>query len=232
MRCFSFIFARGGSQGVKRKNIRMFAGKPLIAHSIEIAKASPSIDRVIVSTEDEEIAEISKQYGAEVPFMRPKNLAENNTPEWLAWQHAIKEILKQSKFDYFISLPTTSPLRSVEDIETCINLAKDQTCDVVVTVSDAHRSPYFNMVTQSEDGDVCLVINPNKAITCRQKVPQVYDMTTVAYVSTPAFILNHSGIFDGKVKAVKIPQERAIDIDTELDFKIAEFLFQQGKSNE
>jgi len=223
---FGFIFARGGSKGVPGKNIRPFAGKPLIAHAIESAKKSHLINRVIVSTDDDEIARIAVHYGAEVPFVRPAELAGDKSSEWLAWQHAITEIQRTDGqiIDVFVSIPATAPLRSFNDIDSCITMLLLSDADIVITVKKAERSPYFNMVRRRDDGYLQLVIPPEKAILGRQDAPVVYDMTTVAYAARPGFIMKAHGIFEGKVLAVEIPPERALDIDTELDFLIGEFL--------
>ena len=220
---FAFIFARGGSKGLPRKNIRPLAGKPLIAHAIETARASRHIQRVIVSTDDEEIAAIARAHGAEVPALRPSELASDTAAEWLAWRHAITE-LAGAPFDVFVSIPPTAPLRSVADVDACIETLLGGDCDIVITASEAHRNPYFNMITRATDGTARIVIAPEGKVTRRQDAPAVYDVTTVAYAARPDFILRESGIFAGRVKAVLIPAERALDIDTQLDFDFAEFL--------
>jgi N-acylneuraminate cytidylyltransferase len=224
------VFARGGSKGVPRKNIRMLRGKPLIAHAIDVARASSLVTRVVVSTEDPEIARVAAQYGAEIPFMRPAALAQDDSPEWLAWQHAIRELQADAgpRIDAFVSVPPTSPLRSVEDLNACIRLFLAGGTDVVVTVRPAERSPYFNMVTIDAQGYARLVIDPGRAMHRRQDAPTVYDMTTVAYVARPEFVLTAGSMFEGRVKAVVVPAERALDIDNELDFRIAECLMARG----
>lgn len=227
---FAFIFARGGSKGLPRKNILPFAGKPLLAHAIATAQTVPSIKRILVSTDCEEIAETARAYGAEVPFMRPAELARDNAPEWLAWRHAIQETRAhygEAAFDFFVSLPTTSPLRAAEDVQACLDRLLETDADIVITVTPAQRNPYFNMVTVDADGSARLVIPPKTGISGRQQAPVVFDMTTVAYVTRPCYIEEATGVFDGKVAAVCVPPERAIDIDTKLDFDIAEFLATQ-----
>ena len=224
---FCFIFARGGSKGILRKNIRKLAGKPLIAYSIEAGLSSDLIDKVFVSTDDLEIAEVAKKYGAEVPFMRPSDLARHDSPEWLAWQHAIREINRRQdieKMDIFVSLPTTAPFRNVGDVDACINAFINNETDIVITVKNAGRHPSFNMVVLDDNDFACLVMPMNKVVHRRQDAPSVYDMTTVAYVGLPSFILRSGAIFEGRVMAVRIPDERALDIDTALDFEFAEFL--------
>jgi CMP-N-acetylneuraminic acid synthetase len=234
MNMIAFIFARGGSKGLPGKNIRSLAGKPLIAWSIEHALAVKRIERVIVSTDSQEIADVARQYGAEVPFIRPKELALDDSPEWLAWQHAL-EYLKETEEVFpeaILSVPTTAPLRAVIDLNNCLDEYEKGNIDVVVTVTEALRSPYFNMVKKNADGTIDLVIPPSNALTRRQDAPSVYDMATVAYVLRTEFVMTHQSIFEGKVAAVDVPLERAIDIDTITDFKMAEFyLSQQGNKD-
>jgi N-acylneuraminate cytidylyltransferase len=226
MRIRAFIFARGGSKGVPRKNIRDLAGKPLIAHTIDIARAAPSLGEVFVSTDDEEIAEVARAHGAQVPFLRPAELAGDTASEWLAWRHAIVWVARnEGVFDLFVSLPTTSPFRSIEDVEACIRIMRDEPeTDVVATVKPADRSPYFNMVRIDENGAAQLVIPPSGPVVRRQDAPAVYDMTTVCYAARPRFVLEKSGLFEGRLRVVEVPAERALDIDTPFDFAIAEYL--------
>lgn len=233
MKAVGFIFARGGSKGLPGKNIRPLAGKPLIAWSIEQAGAVNRIGRIIVSTDSEEIAAVARAYGAEVPFMRPSQLAQDHSPEWMAWRHAL-EYLKSNEGvlpDAMVSLPATAPLRLPVDIEHCLDEYEKGDADMVITVTEAHRSPYFNMVKKNSDGTVGLVIPPPVGISRRQDAPVVYDMTTVAYVANPGFVISHQGVFEGRVRAVNVPAERALDIDTPLDFQIAECLM-GSRSNE
>jgi N,N'-diacetyl-8-epilegionaminate cytidylyltransferase len=224
----SAIFARGGSKRVPRKNLRILNGKPLIAYAIEIAKKSQLIDRVVVSTDDLEIAEVAREFGAEVPFMRPLELADDEASEWMAWQHAIQILRAEggpSAIDIFVCIPITSPLRIVEDVDQCINAyMESNSTDVVITVRSAENNPYYNMVIVNEEGYAQQVIQSEARSYRRTSYPTVYDMTTVAYVANPDFVMNSVSPFEGRVKAVHIPSERALDIDTELDFKFAEFL--------
>jgi len=226
----AFIFARGGSKGLPGKNIRNFGDKPLIAWSIECALSVKSIDQVIVSTDSTVIAEISKSYGAEVPFIRPRELATDESPEWLSWRHALEYVRHSSGAlpEAMVSLPATSPLRAVNDVESCIDLFSKGGCDVVVTVSEAHRNPYFNMVRDWSDGSIELVMKDSQ-VSRRQDAPIIRDLATVCYVANPEFVLSHDSIFEGRVKAVNVPKERAIDIDSLLDFQIAEFLLNSRK---
>jgi CMP-N-acetylneuraminic acid synthetase len=231
MKAIAFIFARGGSKGLPGKNIRPLAGKPLIAWSIEHALAVNRIERVIVSTDSLEIADVALAFGAEVPFMRPAELARDDSPEWLAWRHALNFVRNSSGVlpEAMVSVPATAPLRQPLDIENCLDNFALGGADMVITVTDAHRSPYFNMVKVNLDGTVGLVIPPTGPITRRQDAPVVFDMATVAYVIKPEFVMTHQATFEGCVRAVHVPAERAIDIDTLLDFKIAECLLANQK---
>jgi len=229
VRTIAFIFARGGSKGLPGKNIRLLAGKPLIAWSIEHALAVQKIDRVIVSTDSQEIVDVAVKFGAEVPFLRPAALSRDDSPEWLAWRHALKYLLKTEGClpEVMVSVPSTAPLRLPLDIENCLDEFDKKNADVVVTMTDAHRSPYFNMVQAHPDGSVGLVNPPMTTLTRRQDVPKVYDMTTVAYVVCPKFVMAHNSLFEGRVCGVHVPIERAIDIDTLLDFQMAEFFLKR-----
>lgn len=226
MTAVAFIFARGGSKGLPGKNIRPLAGKPLIAWSIEHARVVKRIERVIVSTDSEEIAAVARDFGAEVPFMRPAELARDDSPEWLAWRHALTFLQETEGVlpDAMLSVPTTAPLRLPIDLENCLDEFSRVDADMVITVSEAHRNPWFNMVKQNPDGTVGLVIEPVSGIARRQDAPAVFDMATVAYVARPQFVMQQMGTFTGRVRAIKVPVERAIDIDTLFDFELAEFL--------
>lgn len=226
MKHTAFIFARGGSKGIPGKNLRIFGGKPLIAWAIEQALAVNKIERVIVSTDSLEIADVAKKFGAKVPFIRPDEFATDESPEWLAWRHAL-EYLKITEGllpKAMISVPATSPLRLSEDIENCINEYEKGDLDVVIAVTQSHRNPFFNMVKIDSNGNCGLVCTRDLHINRRQDCPSVYDLTTVCYVVRPEFVMEKSSIFEGRVRAVHIPVERSIDIDTLIDFQIAEFL--------
>ncbi len=225
MKAVAFIFARGGSKGLPGKNIRLLGGKPLIAWSVEHALAVKRIERVIVSTDSEEIAAVALEHGAEVPFIRPAELARDDSPEWLAWRHALN-YLKESTGalpEVMVSVPTTAPLRLPIDIENCLDEYEKGNADMVITVTDAHRSPYFNMVKTNADGSVGLVNPPQSTIARRQDAPVVYDMATVCYVANPEFVMTHNSTFEGRIKAVHVPTDRAVDIDTLFDFQMAEY---------
>lgn len=220
------IFARGGSKGLPGKNIKKLAGKPLITYAIETAKRVSLIDRLIISTDSERIADVARRCGAEIPFMRPAELARDDSPELFAWKHAIEAVEKElgHRVDISVNIPATSPLRNEKDVSSCIELLLQGDVDIVVTVKEAERNPYFNMITLDDKGYAHLAMPTGKDISRRQQAPVVYDMTTVAYAAQASYILKASSLLEGRVKAVEIPPERALDIDTMLDFEIAEFL--------
>lgn len=221
-RTFAFIFARGGSKGLPGKNIKELGGIPLLAHGIRLANAMDRVERVFVSTDDAQIAAVATQYGAEV-IDRPAALATDTASEWMAWRHAIEHVrIRGLDFDTFLSLPATSPLRNAQDIDNCLD-ALDADADVVITVTPAARSPYFNMVSTDSAGLAHVVLGTAE-FKRRQDVPTVYDITTVAYVARPDFILSQERLFAGRVRPVVVPKERAVDIDDEYDFKVAQAL--------
>ena len=230
MRAFGFVFARGGSKGVPGKNIRDLAGKPLLAHALLVASQVTEIERVFVSTDTSDIAAVAERFGA-TSILRPAELAQDDSPEWLAWRHAINWVKTEvGNFECFVSLPATAPLRTAEDVTECLSTL-DQDTDVVLTMTPAQRSPWFNMVKADPSGRLSLLVEGGN-IDRRQDAPVGYDLTTVAYVSRPEFILEKDRIWDGRVRGVVVPQERAIDIDTELDFTIADFLMRKRQTSE
>lgn len=221
----AFIFARGGSKGVPRKNCEI-GGRSLLARSIDVARQVPSISRVILSTDDPEIAAVGRRLGAEVPFLRPSDLATDAAPERLSWRHAVQWVRDHygpDSFETFVSLPVTAPLRKTEDVERCLDAFKaPPACDIVITMTRARSNPYFNMVRMTADGLVTLAITDGAKPVRRQDAPKVFDMTCVAYVTTPNHIMTTDGLFDGRVKGVEVDEISAIDIDTEFDLKLAE----------
>jgi CMP-N-acetylneuraminic acid synthetase len=223
VKTYAFVFARGGSKRLPGKNIKNFCGKTLLEHSVSIAKLIPEVSHVFVSTDEFSISEVAQNLGVHT-IERPSDLAQDNTPEWLAWRHAVMWAQEHcGPFDRFLSLPTTSPLRIVSDIQKCLDALNEDT-DVVITMTESQLSPWFNMVSADHQGFVTLLNSHEDHYTCRQQLPKTFDVTTLAYVCRPHFILNKNSLWEGRVKGVSIPKERAIDIDTELDFKIAEFL--------
>lgn len=215
------IFARGGSKGVPRKNIREFNGKPLIAWTIEMARNVGIFDHVYVSTDSQEIADVARQYGAEVPFLRPAELASDTVPERLAWRHAVQNL---PSFDIMVSLSATVPLRRPETVVKCVDLFRKGGAEMVITVTPSRRHPSFDMVRVDEEGYAHLLDSVEKMVLRRQDAVKTYDMTPVCYVASPEVIMAHDRIMTCRVKPVVIDDVEAVDIDNMLDFEVAEFL--------
>lgn len=213
----AIIPARGGSKGVLRKNIRELAGKPLIAWTIEEAKKSKYITRLILSSEDEEIINVAKQYGCEVPFVRPMELAQDATPGIDPVLHAIQQC---PGYDYVVLLQPTSPLRNVEDIDGCIQLAIEQQSDFCVSVTEPEKSPYWMYTI--ENGHLNPLINQDKVAKIRQDLPKSYALNGAVYVAKVGSLLREKSFLNKKTGAFIMPSIRSFDIDTELDIKICD----------
>ena len=227
----AFIFARGGSKGLPNKNILQISGKPLLAHSILMAQSIPHVSDVFVSTDSSQIADIAIDYDAKV-IRRPLELASDTSPEWLSWQHAIKYVAQtDTNFDCFLSLPTTSPLRNQKDVLECLS-AFQPGVDVVMSMTAARRSPWFNMVSMDRSQKITLLSGSNlSSISRRQDTPECFDLTTVAYVARPDFIMANTTFWDGVVVGVKIPPERALDIDSYYDYRVAKLIMEDSLQN-
>lgn len=221
----AIIPARGGSKGVPRKNIREVAGKPLIAWTIEEAKKSKYITKTILSSEDEEIIHIAREYDCDVPFIRPMELAADEASGMVPVLHAISE-LKDEKFDYIVLLQPTSPLRTVEDIDGCIKLALKTKNGSVVSVTDPNKSPYW-MYKLDENKNIQPIFETESKTLRRQELPKVYTLNGAVYVSTLNQIMQVESFITRDTKGYIMPQERSYDIDNEIDFTICDFLIRK-----
>jgi N-acylneuraminate cytidylyltransferase/CMP-N,N'-diacetyllegionaminic acid synthase len=220
----ALIPARGGSKGLPRKNIRPLLGKPLIAWTIEQALASKYLDRVIVSTDSEEIAEISKKYGAEVPFMRPKKLATDEVKSIDVVLHAVKWMEENDgSYDLLMLLQPTSPLRTVEDIDKAVELLFGKGAIAVVSVCKVDHHPYWSNVLP-EDGCMENFIRPEAINKNRQGLPIFYRLNGAIYLAYCDYLKQEKTFFGDKTFAYIMPKERSIDIDEEIDFILAELL--------
>lgn len=221
--------ARGGSKGVPRKNIRPLCGKPLIAYAIQAGLRSPSVDRVIVSTDDDEIAAVAVEYGAEVPFIRPAGLAGDEVPDKPVFVHALSWLEENGYMpDFVLNLRATTPLKSVGDIESVIEKWARTDCDCVRTVTRAKHHPYWMI---RPVGDRCerfiREIDPDSYYQ-RQLLPAAYYFNGVVDGFSRESVMNGDTLFHGDMRFVEVPEERAVDIDTELDLKLCEFLMVNG----
>jgi len=211
---------------VKNKNIRDLSGKPLIAYSILQAKHSNLFEYVAVSSDSEELLQISKQWGADYLVKRPMEMATDNAPKLPAIQHCVQEVEKLAGqvFDVMVDIDATSPLRTVADIEGAVQLLENAWVSNVITGAPARRSPYFNLVELNKDGFVreskCL----EKPIVRRQDSPKCYDMNASIYVWKREAFFQSKIIIVEDTMLYEMPEERSIDIDSELDFEMVKFL--------
>ena len=227
MKLLGLIPARGGSKGIPRKNIREFAGRPLIAWAIEAALKSRHLATVVVSTEDHEIAEISKSYGAKIPFMRPEFLAQDSTPGIDPILHALEHL---PDFDGVVLLQPTSPLRTSEDIDAIISLAGEHGVPSAVSVvaCKAHPNWMFEI-----DGNKCLrSLSKTSLVPRRQDLSQLYTPNGALYLANCHWLKKTRNFFTEETISYVMPAERSCDIDNECDWKIAEYLFKQQKNPE
>jgi CMP-N-acetylneuraminic acid synthetase len=222
----AFVFARAGSKGVPGKNLRTVGGVSLLARAIRCARACPGIDEVVVSTDSDEIASAATVEGALVPGLRPSELAADDSSELEAWRHAIDWFAVGDgwSFDTFISVPPTAPLRRVEDLGRCLAAFDSGGWDLILSGSSARRHPAFNMVEVDSTGAVHLLAESVRPATRRQDMAPCYDLTTVAYVSSPRHVASTASVLSGRVGLVEVPPAYAIDVDEELDLVIADLL--------
>lgn len=224
MKPICFIAARGGSKGVPRKNIKKFVGKPLIAYTIEKCINSQIFSHVVISTEDDEIARISKKYGADVPFMRPKKLAMDKSGTSEVLLHGIKKLENLGyKFDEIVLRDCTVPFIRNEDITQSVKKLRKEKPDAVFGVYRQHLNPYFNMMETNSQGYLKLSKKLRNRPITRQGAPTVYQLSGLWTLDVKQF-LKYQTIMVPKILPYEIPLETGFMIDTELEFKIAEFL--------
>lgn len=228
MKPICLICAREGSKGVPNKNIRIIAKKPLIAHTIEAVLDSNLFSHVIVSTEDKKIARISKEYGAEIPFFRPKNLAADTTPVGDVFLHAIKKLYSLGyQFDIFVNRDCTVPFIRTKDIAGTIDLMNRRKCDAVYGVYRQHLNPYFNMMEPNSKGFLKLSKKLKERPRSRQEAPVVYQLNGLFTYDAKKF-LEYGNPIMPKALPYEIPVETGLMIDTEIEFRVAEVLFRLG----
>ena len=222
MKTLALIPARGGSKGIPRKNINMIAGKPLIAWTIEAALASTLLDGVVVSTDNAEIAEVALRYGAQVPFLRPAELARDETPGVEPVLHALQQL---PDYDAVLLLQPTSPLRSSADIDACLALAREREAVSVASVSepDAHPDWMYRM-TATQQLEKLLT---SKSHTRRQDLPTVLTLNGALYFANADWLRRSRTLLAEETLAYVMPADRSVDIDTPLDWKFAELLLNE-----
>jgi len=221
------IPARGGSKGLPKKNIKLLLGKPLIAWTIEQALASKYLDRVVVSTDDEEIAEISKKGGADVPFIRPKELAEDDAKGIDVVLHAINWIEKSdNKCDLIMLFQPTSPLRTKADIDKAIELLFLKEAKAIVSVCEVDHHPLW-VNTLPEDRCMKNFIKPEIMNKNRQELPVFYRLNGAIYIAYCDYLKKYKSFIDKNTYAYIMPKNRSVDIDNEIDFQLAEILIKE-----
>lgn len=220
------ICARKGSKGVKNKNIRDLLGKPLIAYTIEQAVVADIFEHVVVSTDSDEIAEISVKFGAEVFFKRPEELSGDSVAKIPVIRHALLESEKHfnRRFDTVIDLDATSPLRSVEDIKNAFRQFTSDENDILITAMPSRRSPYFNLVEIDDRGGVSLAKKLSRPVHRRQDAPKCFDMNASIYIWKREALLTRDSLFSDKTGLYIMPEDRSIDIDSEIDFEFVKLL--------
>lgn len=221
----AIIPARGGSKGVPRKNICPVAGQPLIAWTIEAARKSQYIDRLILSSEDAEIIEVAKAWGCEAPFVRPTELSQDDTPGIDPVLHALEAL---PGFDYVVLLQPTSPLRQVEDIDACIALCHERNAPACVSVTEPAHHPHW-MFSMNADHQLHALFE--KHAGRRQDLPSVYTVNGAVYVARTVELTKSRSFLVEATVAYAMPDWRSMDIDTPYDLTLAECLLGQRKMN-
>ena len=229
MKVLCTICARGGSKGVKNKNIKPINGKPLIAYTIEQAKECGLFEHIVISTDSDLIADTAKEYGAEVFFKRSAEMASDTAGKLDVVKDAFKrsEAHYNEQYDYHIDLDATAPLRDTQDIINSFKQFISNDNDNLITAMPSRRSPYFNLVEMNKDGKVYLSKTLDSKVLRRQDAPESYDMNASIYIWKRDILLNNNTIFLEKTGLYVMPEERSIDIDTEDDYKYVEFLMKE-----
>ena len=228
LKVLALINARGNSKGIPRKNIKPLLGKPLIAYSIEAAQASKLIDKVIVSTDDTEIAEISRKFGAEVPFLRPEHLATDDAPQLKATEYAIGWLREHWSMrpEILILLQPTAPLRTTTDIDQALKLLIETRADSVVSfTTEAAKHPYY-MYTM-EDGRPRPFVDLGNSGLQRQSFPKVFVRNGAIYALRASVVTDYGNVYGSDCRAYMMPPERSINIDNEFDWTLAEFILRK-----
>jgi CMP-N,N'-diacetyllegionaminic acid synthase len=225
------IGARGGSQGLPGKNIRPLLGKPLIVWSIEQALATPEIDRVVVSTDSDEIATTARAAGAEVPFLRPDSIAGSSVGKFQVWQHALEacETRYQESYEILVDLDCTNPLRDPADISALVaqfRASRDRGVEAVFSICEARKNPYFNLVEANTNGALKMSKSLDDTIVARQAAPAVFEHVASLYALAPDYLRRAQHLLDGHAEGYDIGPEKSFDVDSEIDFRIIEFLMQ------
>jgi len=221
--CVAVIPARGGSKGIPRKNVALLAGRPLIAYSIEAARRARSVDRVLVSTDDREIAAVAKREGAEAPFLRPAALAGDAVPGVDVVLHAVTWLAEQQGTEPqdVVCLQPTSPLRTAEDVDAAIDLLRANDGDAVVSVTPMEGHPYWAKKVLA-DGRLADFLDAGRWQRLpRQQLPPAYVLNGAIYAARRAFLVAKRSYYGDRTYAYVMPTERSLDVDTPWDLYLA-----------
>jgi N-acylneuraminate cytidylyltransferase/CMP-N,N'-diacetyllegionaminic acid synthase len=220
------ICARGGSKGVVGKNARDLLGKPLLAWSIAQARETGLFGAIAFSSDSDALLDAALKAGADLAVKRPDEMATDTAPKLPAIRHCLEQAMARSGTtpDIFVDLDVTSPLRLPSDITGAVSLLQESGARNVITGAPARRSPYFNLVEQRADGSVGLSKAANPPIVRRQDAPRCFDMNASIYVWRVAPFLEHPAVFYPDTRLFEMPEERSIDIDSDLDFALVELL--------
>lgn len=229
MKSLCTICARGGSKGVKNKNLTEISGRPLLYYTINQAKEAGIFENIAVSSDSDEILETARKFGADLVIKRSDKLASDNAAKLPAIQDAGKqaEEMTGNRYDIFVDLDATSPLRVPDDIINAVNMLKDKNASNIITGMISRRSPYFNLVEANDKGIVNLSKPLNKPIVRRQDVPETYDMNASIYVWNRETFFHSKSLFLDKTFLYVMPEERSIDIDSPFDLEIVKFLLEK-----
>ncbi len=232
MKTICVISARGGSRGLPGKNIRPMLGKPLIVWSIEQALATKEIDKVVVSTDSEMIAEIARAAGAETPFLRPEYLSTSEAGKFGVFKHALDACEKHYNefYDLYVDLDCTSPLRDVSDISACIakfHERKIHGVDGVFSICEARKNPYFNLLESNEEGALKICKKLPGTVVRRQDAPAVFEHVASIYALSPDYIRRADYLLDGHTEGYDIGSEKSLDVDSDFDFLLIEYLMKR-----
>jgi CMP-N,N'-diacetyllegionaminic acid synthase len=233
LKCLALIPARGGSKGVPRKNVALVGGKPLLAWTIESALKADCIERVIVSTDDEQIAQVARDLDAEVPFLRPAELARDDTPGIDPLLHAVEWLAAHENYlpEWVILLQPTSPLRTSNDIEEAFALARDRHAEAVVSITSAPVHPFWIKKIDTM-GRLSDFVASDKSETRRQDLPPAYAPNGAIYLIRRESLLAARNFFGSQTYAYVMPEERSLDLDTPWDLHLADLILRDKTGDE
>lgn len=223
------ITVRAGSKGVPGKNLRMVAGRPLFGHSVAQAAAAGLFDEIVVSSDSEEILSLAPDFGATGVVRRPAEMATDTAGKVPAIAHAVRSTEERTgqRYEVCVDLDATSPLRTVEDIRMAVEIFETADVESLITGAEARRNPYFNLVEEQPDGTVAVSKLPGDAVLRRQDAPRCFDMNGSIYIWRRESLLVEQVVFFPSTILYEMPSERSVDVDSEFDFRVVEWLMGQ-----